>query len=302
MPWVIERRCLSIERQAHTPIHRVALLQVACDQPVLDAQSSEEDATMRGAREQDVLHVQLETRQAETDGYILSAARLVAPLLYAHSWTKGFDWCREQLNAASLGALASEVHLAQANEHLARKCYAAAVVLLKEFARGDSRQRAAAAVNLTTLSLLDGRLEAAAGYGDYCCEANPGSAQPMISRANVHMAQAQAEMALQASVWLRAAGGAVGGCSTIWVHWQRPGRSPSCSCTRMRCSWKQAPPRPCSTVAWHAARWASTIAHWQQCKACCTPIPVMPRPCGRRQICVRSSGTQSTPRTGSPVC
>lgn len=176
---------------------------------VLGEEGSEEEGLqglLSRAREPDTLRVQQETKQAQVEGYVLAASRLIAPLLHGTSWSTGFDWCRAQLNTSSYSALASEVQLAKANEHLARKEYAAAVVLLKEFGRSDSRQRAAAAVNLSMLSLLEGQLETAAGYGDYCCEADPGSAAALVSRGNVHMGHGQAEAALQVGVCLRGHG------------------------------------------------------------------------------------------------
>lgn len=54
------------------------------------------------------------------DGYILTAARLVALSTHEGGWDRGFDWCREQLAGAGYSALAGEVQLARANEHLAR--------------------------------------------------------------------------------------------------------------------------------------------------------------------------------------
>jgi len=135
--------------------------------------------------------------QAEADGYILTAARSIAPQLHPSSWARGFEWCREQLAAAGYAALASEVQLARANEHLAQREYAAAVGLLKEFEKADSKQRARAAVNLSTLHLLEGQLEAAGGYAQFCCEADPGSTAALVSAGNVHLSQGEAEAALQ---------------------------------------------------------------------------------------------------------
>lgn len=143
----------------------------------------------------DALRLELEARQGTVDGYILAAARLVAPLLGEGG--TGYDWCREALNGAGYAALAGEVQLARASAALAARQTAGAVALLREFERSDSKQRAQAAVNLSTLHLLEGQLGAAAGYADYCCEADPGSAAPLVSRGNVHLAQGQAEEALQ---------------------------------------------------------------------------------------------------------
>ena len=194
----------------------------------LPGESSEEDAA---APEPDALRGELQAAQAQVDGYILTAARLIAPLLGEQqqqqpqhvagpsssaaggaaaggTWGAGFDWCREQLGAAGYGALASEVQLARANAHLGRREYGAAVAALKEFERGDRAQRARAAINLSAVALLEGQLEQAAGYARYCCEADPGSAAALVSRGNAHLAAGEAEAALQ----VRAAG--VG-----WVGW-----------------------------------------------------------------------------------
>ncbi|KAL4424093.1 hypothetical protein ABPG75_001394 [Micractinium tetrahymenae] len=164
-------------------------------------ESSEEVAgaacALRPGGQPDALHAELQAKQAEVDGYILTAARLIAPLLHEGSWARGYDWCREALAAAGHGALAGEVQLCRASEHLARREYAAAVGLLKEFERCDSKQRAQAAVNLAALHLLEAQHDAAAGYADFCCEADPGSAAPLVSRGNVHLAQGRAEEALQ---------------------------------------------------------------------------------------------------------
>lgn len=149
------------------------------------------------AQQPDALHVELQAKQTQVDGYILTAARLIAPLLHEGSWARGFDWCREQLQGAGYGVLAGEVQLARANEHLARKQYAAAVDLLKEFERSDSKQRAQAAINLSTLHMLEGQLDVAAGYADYCCEVDPSSVAALVSQGNVHLAQGRAEEALQ---------------------------------------------------------------------------------------------------------
>jgi len=39
---------------------------------------------------------------------------------------------------------------------------------LQDFERADSRTRAQAAINLSTLHLLEGEVETAAGYADFC--------------------------------------------------------------------------------------------------------------------------------------
>ena len=275
--------------------------------------------------QQDTLQAELQAKQAEADGFILTAARLIAPLLHEGSWARGFDWCREQLTAASCGALASEVQLARANQHLGRKEDAAAVTLLKEFERSDSKQRARAAVNLSTLHLLEGQLEAAGGYADYCCEADPGSTAALVSRGNVHMAQGELELALQVGGgWAggqegtRAGGAGSRGWQAQVLHMNCPipqrtaqtlvaalpaAPAPTaCRCTRMHCSWTMLACRRCSMRAWPAGPWACRSVPWRSCSSCCTPPRGMPRPCGRQGTCAMSWGTQHEPWSGSLAC
>jgi len=196
---------------------------------VTQHQGGQQGQQQRRLAAPDALHVELQAKQEQVDSYILNAARLAAPLLHEAGWAQGFDWCREQLNAAGYAALAGEVQLARANEHLARKQYAAAVALLKEFERSDSKQRAQAAVNLSTLHLLEAQLGAAGGYADYCCEVEPSGAAALVSRGNVHLAEGRAEEALQVG----------------WVGWD--GRWACTRAGRWACSWQEES-RPAHSV------------------------------------------------------
>lgn len=253
--------------------------------------------------------------QVEADGYILTAARTIAPHLHPGSWARGFEWCREQLAAAGYATLASEVQLARANEHLAQREYAAAVGLLKEFERADSKQRARAAVNLSTLHLLEGQLEAAGGYAEYCCEADPHSTAALVSAGNVHLARGEAEAALQVGA-VRACGAAgpdeiaggpagiphagavtmptlsltssfcclcqrLGSCHALSPCRSAPAPRCPCSCMRMLCRSSQAACKRITMRGWPAAHWACTTEHWLSCSNCCTRRRGMRRPCGR---------------------
>ena len=159
---------------------------------------------------EDVLQGELHAKQGEADGYILTAARLIAPWVLAGGWERGYEWCREQLVAAAYSSLAGEVQLARAAEHLRRRQYGEAMGLLRELERCDSKQRARAALNLSALHLLEGQLEAAGAYADYCCTCSPAApggsspaaaaamaAAPLVSRGNVHLAGGEPELALQ---------------------------------------------------------------------------------------------------------
>lgn len=68
---------------------------------------------------------------------------------------------------------------------------------LQDFERADSSTRAQAAINLSTLHLLEGDAAAAAGYADFCLGVEPANPAALVSRGNVHLAAGEAEAALQ---------------------------------------------------------------------------------------------------------
>ena len=63
--------------------------------------------------------------------YILTAARLIAPVVERSGPVLGFDWCMEALTAAQHSGLASEVALAKAGWFLDHQAFGDAVSVLK---------------------------------------------------------------------------------------------------------------------------------------------------------------------------
>lgn len=63
--------------------------------------------------------------------YILTAARLIAPVVERSGPVLGFDWCMEALTAGQHSGLASEVALAKAGWFLDHQAFGDAVSVLK---------------------------------------------------------------------------------------------------------------------------------------------------------------------------
>ena len=63
--------------------------------------------------------------------YILTAARLISPVIERAGPVPGFDWCIEALTGAQHSALASEVALAKASWFLDHQNFGDAVNVLK---------------------------------------------------------------------------------------------------------------------------------------------------------------------------
>lgn len=63
--------------------------------------------------------------------YVLTAGRLIAPVIERSGAVAGFDWCTEALTGAQHSGLASEVALAKAAWFLDHQAFSDAVSVLK---------------------------------------------------------------------------------------------------------------------------------------------------------------------------
>lgn len=71
------------------------------------------------------------TENGSCCSYILTAARLISPVIERSGPVPGFDWCIEALTGAQHSALASEVALAKAGWFLDHQAFGDAVSVLK---------------------------------------------------------------------------------------------------------------------------------------------------------------------------
>lgn len=79
----------------------------------------------------DELREALREKQNQALKYILTAARLIAPLLF-HNFVEGYDWVIEGLKDQQYPALANEMEMDKAIQHLHRRDFAQVSMSPKE--------------------------------------------------------------------------------------------------------------------------------------------------------------------------
>eukprot|EP00891_Asterochloris_glomerata_P007067 jgi/Astpho2/7067/fgenesh1_pm.00107_%23_31_t len=149
----------------------------------------EDDST--GAELEDVhlmndeLKQHLRRQQAHLHRSILTAARLIAPVIDRGGFVAGFNWCAEVLTAAGHSALANEAVLAKATMFLEQQEVPEAIEVLKEFERKEHHLKARAATNLSFLHHLEGEQAAADRYAQLAVATDRYSAQALVNKGSV---------------------------------------------------------------------------------------------------------------------
>nr|XP_045724480.1 intraflagellar transport protein 88 homolog [Mirounga angustirostris] len=92
-------------------------------------------------------------RKAMAEKYIMTAAKLIAPVIET-SFAVGYDWCVEVVKASQYVELANDLEINKAITYLRQKDFNQAVETLKMFEKKDSRVKSAAATNLSFLYYL----------------------------------------------------------------------------------------------------------------------------------------------------
>mmetsp|Transcript_17885 Transcript_17885/g.50068 ORF Transcript_17885/g.50068 Transcript_17885/m.50068 type:complete len:786 (+) Transcript_17885:210-2567(+) len=152
----------------------------------------------------DTLRQFLKSRQSKIQRQILTAARLIAPVIDRNDKAAGFDWAAEQLRKAGLEKESNEVELAKATHYLNNKEFTLAVEVLKEFEKREKDVKARAATNLSFLHFLEGDMDNAEKYAELAVATDRYNARGLVNRGNVMMAKEEYEQAL--TIYLEAVG------------------------------------------------------------------------------------------------
>ncbi|CAI9544427.1 unnamed protein product [Staurois parvus] len=113
----------------------------------------------------DSLHQMEQERKALAEKYIMTAAKLIAPVI-EHSFDVGNDWCVEAVKTSQYVELANDLEINKAITYLRQKNFTQAVETLKMFEKKDSRVKSAAATNLSFLYFLENENTQADLYAD----------------------------------------------------------------------------------------------------------------------------------------
>merc|ERR1711968_285082 len=104
----------------------------------------------------DYLQTELTKRHDEANDHILTAARLIAPIIDEdpQNWINGYKWVMDQLRP-ELESVASKLELDLSMQYMQRKRFDDAIDVLKAFERKDGALKSMAATNLSFIYFLE---------------------------------------------------------------------------------------------------------------------------------------------------
>ncbi|KAJ8956024.1 hypothetical protein NQ318_006300 [Aromia moschata] len=127
-------------------------------------QDSPEDVLIATAIQNDDLHNYEIQKRRDAEYCILTAAKLIAPLI-EDTFSEGYDWCVAAIKNSEYGKLASDLEINKAVMFLKQKELLEAIDTLKAFEK-DSVIAINAAINLSFIYYLQGDYDNAIKYGE----------------------------------------------------------------------------------------------------------------------------------------
>ncbi|KAJ1448492.1 hypothetical protein M885DRAFT_450175 [Pelagophyceae sp. CCMP2097] len=145
----------------------------------------------------DGLRHELKRRRQEAHGYMLTAARLVAPELKAPEDPMfGYKLVIDALKPDH-EQLASEMEIERALRYMKSKDFAKAIDALKAFEKKDLHLKAMAATNLSFIYFLEGDVRSAEKYADIAYEQDRYNARALVNKGNCLTLRGEHETAKQ---------------------------------------------------------------------------------------------------------
>ncbi|CAD2215502.1 intraflagellar transport protein IFT88 [Angomonas deanei] len=152
-----------------------------------DEEDFEEEEEKKDVLVDDALRNELKERRAHFLHCIITAARLIAPII-AKDWREGYDYVIQQLRQYEMrdptSHVASELEMCKYLNYLKHKQYKEAITGLKEFEKKDPALRARAATNLAYLYFLEGEYDQGEKYSNLSIEANQYNAKALVNKGN----------------------------------------------------------------------------------------------------------------------
>ncbi|KAF6376288.1 intraflagellar transport 88 [Rhinolophus ferrumequinum] len=135
-------------------------------------------------------------RKAMAEKYIMTAAKLIAPVIES-SFAVGYDWCVEVVKASQYVELANDLEINKAITYLRQKDFNEAVETLKMFEKKDSRVKSAAATNLSFLYYLENEFAQASSYADLAVNSDRYNPSALTNKGNTVFANGDYEKAAE---------------------------------------------------------------------------------------------------------
>ena len=158
--------------------------QALVDMPLnRDDVALEEEILMGEANTSQNLEQEQDARSKEANHFLLTAARLIAPMLDKDDWTAGYEWVRNTLGDRH-EEIATEMKLEQATQQLKRKDFGTATKMFKSLQKKGKRVKAVTATNLSFVRFLEGKYDQAAEYADVALSSDRYNAQALVNKGN----------------------------------------------------------------------------------------------------------------------
>lgn len=133
--------------------------------------------------EDDGLNAEIRERQKKAQYFLLTAAKLCAPVLDRKNWSEGYDWVIDTLKPTHEN-IASEMQICKAVHCLKEKEFDKAIDMLKSFEKKDQTLKAMAAINLSFLYFIEGDVPQADKYANLAVRHQRYNAKALVNKGN----------------------------------------------------------------------------------------------------------------------
>lgn len=131
----------------------------------------------------DGLQEEIRKRTKKAKNYILTAAKLCAPILDRQNWVAGYNWVIDIVKTAHKD-LASEMEICKAVHFLKEKQFEKAIDMLKSFEKKDFKLKSMAAINLSFLYFIEGDIPQADKYANLAVKHQRYNAKALVNKGN----------------------------------------------------------------------------------------------------------------------
>jgi intraflagellar transport protein 88 len=123
------------------------------------------------------------SRVKQANHFLLTAARLIAPVIEGDDWAAGYDWVCDALDNRH-EVLAVQIKLEQSIQRLHCKEFDSAIKSLKGLQKKGNEVKSATLTNLSFVSFLEGNIEQASEYADASLTLDRYNAKALVNKAN----------------------------------------------------------------------------------------------------------------------
>eukprot|EP01035_Chromulina_nebulosa_P025053 gene25053-32661_t len=164
--------------------HFIKMLSIPIPGMTEEDEETKDDVADVTADRHDSLKEELAKKLRLSNEKLLSAARLIAPVIdEKDDWEAGYKWVIEQLRA-DYESVCSEFEIELAMVYMKKRRFDDAVNVLKAFERKDAPLRAIAGTNLSFIYFLEGDYQQAEKHADIAMKSDRYNAKALVNKGN----------------------------------------------------------------------------------------------------------------------